>query len=148
MHLRFSVLLDVPRERAWRAFDNPHNLKRWQPSLVGYEPLSGTPGQQGATARLLYQEGGHQLELIETISSRKEPDEFHGSYDSTHGRNTLHNRFIELAPDRTRWDLEAEFHFKGAARLMAPMLRGTIEKRIRADAERFKSLLEAGELGP
>jgi hypothetical protein len=146
MHLKFSVLLDVPRDRAWRAFDNPANLRRWQPALVSYEPLSGTPGMPGATARLLYREAGHQIELIETVSARRAPEEFHGSYESSHGRNTLLNRFVEIGADRSRWDLEAAFQFKGAAKLMAPMLRGTIEKRIRADAERFKSLLESGEL--
>ena len=146
MHIQFSVLLDVSRDRAWRAFDNPQNLRRWQPSLVSFEPLTGTPGQPGATARLVYRESGHQIELIETVSTRREPEEFHGAYESSHGRNTLLNRFVELSADRSRWDLEAQFQFKGAAKLMAPMLRGTIEKRIRDDAQRFKSLLEAGEL--
>jgi uncharacterized membrane protein len=146
MHLKFSLILNTPRDEAWRAFDNVDNLQRWQPALTEYAPLSGKSGQPGATARLVYREAGHRIELVETVTSRREPSEFNASYESSHGRNTLHNRFEEIGDGQTRWNLEAEFSFKGAARLMAPMLRGTIEKRIRSDAERFKSLLEAGEL--
>jgi uncharacterized membrane protein len=146
MHLKFSMILDVPRDRTWRAFDSAENLRRWQPSLVEYEPLSGTAGHVGATARLVYREAGHRIELLETITARREAEELNAAYDSSHGRNTLHNRFVEIDGEHTRWDLEAEFSFKGAARFMAPMLRGTIEKRIRADAARFKELLESGEL--
>lgn len=146
MHLKFSVLLDVPRDRVWRAFDNPANLSRWQPSLVHYEHRSGTPGSPGATAEVAYRESGHRIELVETVTARSEPELLDYSYDSKHGRNTLSNRFVAVDDEHTRWDLEAEFSFKGAARLMAPMLRSTIEKRIRDDAARFKELLEAGKL--
>lgn len=146
MHLKFSMILDAPRDKAWRAFDNVDNLRLWQPALAEYEHLSGTPGQPGATARLVYREAGHRIELVETITSRRDQEVFNASYDSAHGRNTLHNQFVVIDDGHTRWDLEAEFSFKGAARLMAPMLRGTIERRIRSDAERFKSQLEAGEL--
>jgi hypothetical protein len=56
------------------------------------------------------------------------------------------NRFSESGDDRTRWDVLTEMQLKGMARFMGPMIRGMIENRVRNDCERFKSLLEAGEL--
>jgi uncharacterized membrane protein len=146
MHFHLAITIDRPREEVWRAFDNRDNLKKWQTSLATLQPLSGTPGQVGATARLVYEEGGHRLELQEAVTARSEPEEFAAEYDGAHARNTLVHRFTPLDGDHTRWDIAAAFHFKGAAKFLAPMYRGRIEQRLRDEGERFKSLLEAGEL--
>jgi hypothetical protein len=146
MHLKYSLILNAPRERAWRAFENTDNLRRWQSTLVSYEQLTGTPGEPGATARLTYDEAGRRIELKKTVNTRREPEESQATYDSVHGSKSLQNRFIAIDDERTRWDLEAVLTLKGAARLMASLLRGTLEQRLRTDADRFKALLEAGEL--
>ena len=146
MNFHLTLTIERARDEVWRAFDNPDNLRKWQTSLTGHEPLSGTPGQVGATTRLVYEEGGHRLELQEKVTVRREPEEFAGMYDGAHAINTLVHHFGELGQGRTRWDLDAEFHFKGAAKFLAPMYRGRIEQRLRAECERFKALLEAGEL--
>jgi uncharacterized membrane protein len=146
MHFHLTLTIARPRDEVWRAFDNRDNLRKWQTSLATLQQLSGTPGEVGAIARLMYEEGGHRLELQETVTVRREPEEFAGEYESAHARNTLVHHFTALAVDRTRWDVEAAFHFKGAAKFLAPMYRGRIEQRMRAESERFKTLLEAGEL--
>ncbi len=146
MQFHLALTIDRPRDEVWRAFANRDNLKKWQTSLATLQPLNGTPGQVGASARMVYEEGGHRLELQETVTVRREPEEFAGEYDGAHARNTLVHRFTPLDGERTRWDVEAAFQFKGAAKFLAPMYRGRIEQRLRAETERFKSLLEAGGL--
>jgi len=146
MKFQLALTINRPRDTVWRAFDNPGNIHKWQTSLVTYESLSGIPRQVGSTARLIYEEGGHRLELTETVTVRREPQEFGGEYDGAHARNTLVHRFTESGPDQTRWELEAVFHFKGAAKFLAPMYRGRIEERLRTEADRFKHLLESGGL--
>lgn len=146
MKFDFTLELSAPRELVWRAFDNPSNLAKWQPSLVSFEPVSGTPGQVGAKSQLMYRESGREIVLVETVTLRREPEEFAGTYESDHGVNILSNRFAVTGADLTRWDILTEMQLKGMARFMAPMVRGMIEKRVRSDCERFKSLLEAGEL--
>lgn len=146
MKFDFTLELSAPRALVWRAFDNPSNLRKWQPSLVSFEPLSGTPGHVGAKSQLRYREGSHEIVLVETVTLRREPEEFAGTYESDHGVNILSNRFAENGMDLTRWDVLTEMQLKGMARFMAPMLRGIIEKRVRSDCERFKTLLESGEL--
>ena len=55
--MKFSqeIIIDLPREEVIRLFDNPDNMKHWQRGFVSFEPLTGTPGEVGAQARLKYQ---------------------------------------------------------------------------------------------
>ncbi len=146
MQLEFAFQLAKSREAVWRAFDSPDNLKKWQPTLVSFEPLNGTPGQPGAQSRLTYKEGSRTVILTETITLRREPEEFAGTYDSGMALNAIHNRFEVMGPATTLWVVRAEFRFRGIWRLLSPLFRGAIEKRMREDLERFKTQLESGSL--
>lgn len=146
MQFTFSYVLDRGRAEVWRAFDSVDNMKKWQPTLVGFDRVSGTPGQPGAASRLTYDEGGRSVILTETITLRREPEEFAGRYDSSVASSAIHNRFEVLGPASTRWDVTADVEFRGLWRMLAPFLRGTIRKRTRADLERFKLMLESGHL--
>lgn len=146
MQLTFSYTIDRGRSEVWRAFDSVDNMKKWQPTLVGFDRMSGTPGQPGAVSRLTYEEGGRSVILTETITLRREPEEFAGRYDSTMGASTIRNRFEVLSPKSTRWNVTADFEFRGLWRLLGPFLRGMISRRTSADLERFKSLLDSGQL--
>ena len=146
MKMAIELMLDKGRQEVWKAFDNPDNMKKWQPTLKSFEPVSGIPGQVGAVSRLTYDEGGRSVVLTETITLRQEMVAFAGTYDSGQAVNTVQSSFAEVVPGRTQWVMEAEFLCRGFFKLMAPFIRGTIEKRMRADMARFKSMLEAGEL--
>jgi uncharacterized protein YndB with AHSA1/START domain len=146
MKFDFITEIDAPRQRVWGAFDNPANLFKWQQGLASYDHVSGPKGQVGSVSELRHREGGHDIKLVETITIRREPEELAATYDTSHGRTTMVNRFAELAPGRTLWTVEASVQLSGMAKFIAPMLRGVIEQRVQRDCERFKSLLEAGEL--
>jgi carbon monoxide dehydrogenase subunit G len=146
MHFSFELPLERSREAAWKAFDNPDSMKKWQPTLESFERVSGVPGQPGAVSRLTYREGRHTMVLTETITLRREPDEFAGTYDSGMAVNAIHNRFEEAGPNRTRWIVTADFKFRGIWRLLGFVFGGAIRKRTLADLNRFKQKLEAGEL--
>jgi hypothetical protein len=146
MRLTITTDLDRPRDVVWRAFDNPGNMRIWQPTLEEFEPVSGTPGQPGSVARLTYREGKSTIVLTETITARGEPDSFAGYYDSGHARNTVSNRFIDLGDGRTRWEMEGDFQFRGFFRLLAPLFRGMVQRRMVDDCRRFKTTLEEGRL--
>ena len=146
MHLSFEFVLERNRAAVWKAFDNPDNMKKWQPTLVSFEPVSGTPGQPGAVSRLTYREGKRTMVLTETITLRREPEEFAGTYDSGMAVNAIHNRFEAAGPDQTRWIMTADFQFRGFWRLLGPLFKGPIRKRTIQDLSRFKQKLEAGEL--
>ena len=91
-----EIEIDVPRDRVVELFDNPDNLCKWQTGLQSFELVSGEPGQSGAKSKLVFVQGEHTIDLIETVTRRNLPDEFNGAYEWCGGRNTLCNRFIEL----------------------------------------------------
>ena len=146
MRVSFEVILNKSRDSVWKAFDNPTNMKKWQPTLKSFEPVSGTPGQAGAVSRLTYDERGRTIVLTETITLRRQPEAFAGTYDSGMAINILHNAFTEVGPSQTKWVMESEFRFRGFWRLLAPLMRGAVAKRIREDVGRFKRMLESDQL--
>lgn len=146
MRFHFEMTIDRPREEVWASFDNVENLKKWQPTLVSFDQQSGTPGQVGAESRLIYNENGRKIVMLETITGRREPESFSGTYDTSMGKNSMWIGFEPIDGGKTRWVVDAEFRFKGPMMLAGPLMKGAIGRRIRADLDRFKSLLEAGQL--
>jgi uncharacterized protein YndB with AHSA1/START domain len=68
--MKFKLELPIHKSRAevWKTFDNPENMKKWQPSLIKFEPVSGTPGQPDAVSKLTYNEGRGEFVLIEKVT--------------------------------------------------------------------------------
>ena len=148
MKYHAEQVIDAPRERVWRAFDNPDNLPKWQATLKSLEPKSGTPGQPGAVAELVYEERGRRVVMTETITERREPDFLAGSYESTWGTTMIVNHFEALDGGRTKWSVWCNFRFRGLMRLMSLFMAGSIRRRTDADLARFRALVESGEAGP
>lgn len=146
MRFHLEIPLNTSRDRAWRAFDDPANLYKWQPTLVSYEMLEGEPGQPGAKAKLVYDENGKRIEMIESITERREPELFAGEYRTPMAVNAMTHRLYETGSGTTRWEIDTTFRFSGFWRLLAPLFRTAIRKRLVADCHRFKEKLEAGEI--
>lgn len=143
MKFTIDMTINKGRSSVWKAFDNPKNIKRWQPTLESFEPQKGTPGHIGAISKLTYREDGRTITMYETVTDRNEPDEFAGTYTTKGIVNQLRNTFVELNAQQTRWTLDAEFQFSGILSLVAPLIKPTVVKRTQADMERFKSMVES-----
>jgi len=137
-----EILLARPRPVVIALFDNPENLKHWQPDLVSFEPLSGTPGQPGATSRLLYRMGSKTVELIETVTERNLPDTFAGTYTSAGIWNHIHNTFTPVG-EQTKWTVVTEFRCRGWLWLMSFFLQGMFRKQTRQFLEQFRAFVES-----
>ncbi|MGF1470625.1 MAG: SRPBCC family protein [Rubrobacteraceae bacterium] len=141
-----EVTIHKSREEVWEIFDNPENLKEWQPTLQHYEPERGRVGQEGSVMRLTYVEDGEETVLVETVAHRKEPEELSSTFESDTVRNEMNNRFVEEAADRTLWILDSEFVFEEPLpEDSVPFVREAIESRIREDMQRFKAVVESQE---
>jgi carbon monoxide dehydrogenase subunit G len=138
-----EITLDLPRERVIELFDSTENLYQWQPGLQSFEPLEGEPGQPGAKSRLVYDENGRQVEMIETIVRREFPDAFAATYEAIGVMNWVANCFVEEDPGHTRWVVDNEFRFSGLMALMGPFMRGAIKKQTLRDMNRFKAFAES-----
>jgi len=145
MKYTVSIDLELPRDRVVELFDDPDNLPKWQEGLVRFEPLEGTPGQPGARSRLVFQMGKRRIEMIETITERDLPDVFSGTYDAKGVHNVVSNRFLELGPQRTRWESQNEFRFQGFMKLIGTLMKGSFPKQSLKYLQDFKAFAEEGK---
>lgn len=144
MKFKLELPINKPRTEVWKAFDNFENMKKWQPSLVSFEPLSGTPGQPGAVSKLTYSESGREFALIEKITRRDEPNRFDGIYENNFADNIVRNTFVEQDKDQTLWIVETEFSFKTLfMKIMGTLMKKNFVTRTKKDMERFKELAES-----
>ncbi len=144
--MKFKLELPIHKSRTevWRAFDDPENMKIWQPSLIRFEPVSGTPGQPGAVSKLTYRENEREFTLLETITQRHEPDLFHGVYDNQFAENSIQNEFIDQGDGQTLWVMETKYTFKTLImKILGPLLKKNYVARTQKDMERFKEMVES-----
>jgi uncharacterized membrane protein len=142
----FRIEIDRPLSEVYAAFNNADNLPRWIAGLQRTEPISGTPGQIGSKTRQIYLERGRIFELIETITAHEPMKRFDLEIAGQGVNCAIHVEFV----DRGRSTLVvAGTNMRSRSfmvSLMLPFIKGSIRKRQGGDFERFKRLLEAGEL--
>jgi hypothetical protein len=130
MKYSLELVIDLPRARVVELFDNPDNLKHWQPELISYEPLDEHPGEPGSKMKLLYKMGKREVEMIETIVKNNLPDEFSGTYEAKGVWNSVENYFIEADENHTTWVFGTEFKFSGLfMRLFGLLMPGMFKKQ-------------------
>ena len=143
MKFKLEVPINKPRAEVWRAFDNPENMKVWQPSLVRFETISGKPGQPGAVSRLTYTENSREFSLIEKVTGRDELNRLEGIYENEFADNSISNIFIEQGSDRTLWVMETEYTFKTLImKIMGTLMKKNLVARTERDMQRFKEMVE------
>ena len=143
MKYNCEIEIDLPLNRVIELFDSTENLYKWQPGLISFEHLSGEPGQVGAKSKLQYNMGKREIEMIETITERKLPDELSCTYDAKGVFNSVKNNFVELTPNRTKWVTENEFQFSGFMKLMGLLMPGAFKKESNKYLQQFKDFAES-----
>ncbi len=137
-----TVEINLPINRVIELFDNADNLKKWQPELISFEHLSGTPGQVGAKSKMLYKMNKREVEMIETITERDLPNKFAGTYEAKGVLNTISNKFEEISPTQTRWIADNDFECKGFMKIMAAVMPGAFKKQTQKYLNQFKQFAE------
>lgn len=134
--------IDLPLGKVIELFDNPDNLKYWMDGLVNFESISGIPGQAGAKSRLIFRMGNRNIEMTETITARRLPDEFTGTYEANGVYNIVKNRFISIQGNRTRYITENYFEFKGFMKIIAFIMPGSFKRQSLKYLQDFKHFAE------
>jgi len=142
MKFTTEVEINLPREKVVELFDSPDNMPKWQTGLLSFEHVSGEAGQLGAKSKLKYKMGKREIKMIETITHRKLPDEFFGTYETKGVWNEVKNFFSETGPSKTNWRLETEFRCSGLMKLMVAFAPGIFKKQTLKDMINFKAFAE------
>ena len=93
----------------------------------------------------MFKNGRRTIELTEIITERNLPDEFNGRYEWSGGSNTLRNRFIELGPNRTRWESTCDYQLDSfLLKMMGFFLPGMFRSQNLMFLRNFKVFCEHG----
>lgn len=140
-----EIIVEVPVEEFINKFDNTENMKHWQKGLVSAEHISGTPGEFGAKMKFNYKFGKRDMELIETITHKNLPHEFHGTYSAKGMLNIQENYFNTTANGYTNWVSKSEFIPLGLTmRIMTTLMPRALKKQSLIYMNNFKNFAENG----
>jgi len=143
MKYAIDIIIEKPRDEVIKKMDNADNMKHWQKGLVAAEHISGTPGEIGAKMRLTYIIGKRKFELIETITKRDFPDEFHGTYSTEAMHNIQENYFEDTINGHTKWISVSEFKPTNfTMRAMIFLMPRAFKKQSKTYMKDFKNFVE------
>ncbi|MFT5217112.1 MAG: hypothetical protein ACI83H_002245 [Glaciecola sp.] len=143
MKYNIELIINLPRDKVIRKMDNVDNMKHWQRGLTSAEHISGTPGEVGAKMQLNYKFGKREMQLIETISKRDFPREFHANYDTKGMHNVQENFYEETTDDKTKWISKCEFiPTNFMMKMMTTLMPGVFKKQSRKYMDDFKNFAE------
>ena len=143
MTFNVELTIDLPRDQVIKKMDNVDNMKHWQRGLISAEHISGTPGEVGAKMQLNYKFGKREMNLVETITKRNFPEEFHANYNSKGMYNMQQNFFEVTSGGKTKWISKCEFiPTSFMMKIMATIMPGVFRKQSKKYMIDFKNFAE------
>ena len=137
-----EITINKPLADVIKLFDDPENMKEWQPGLQSYEFLEGPPGQAGSTMKLKYAMGKRQIEMVETILENSLPEKFSGTYEAQGVYNKMDISFVAIDDNTTKWISDQEFRMSGFMKVWAFLMPGSFKKQSMVFLEKFKEFAE------
>src|SRR5690242_16808112 len=109
VQFKVSVEINKPVKDVFELFLDKSKFKYWKKDFNGYEHVNGTLGQVGAITKLFYK----RQTMVERIVKINVPTEIIAEYEHQQGGktnmyHTVTNRFIALAENKTRIEVETE----------------------------------------
>ena len=144
VRFELSVDIDRPVHEVWEYLTDPERVPEWQASAESSHQVSDGPMRVGTRLRderrFMGRRASSEVEVTEY-----EPERLftlHGLSGPV--RFTVRHRLSE-GNGRTRLDVEADADPGGIGRLMRPMIERAAAHERRADFQRLKRRLEAGD---
>tara|TARA_R110000751_G_scaffold217199_2_gene320220 strand:- start:725 stop:1180 length:456 start_codon:yes stop_codon:yes gene_type:complete len=140
-----EIKVNVPLDEFIKKMDNVDNMKHWQRGLVSAEHISGDLGQLGAKMKLNYKFGKRKMQIIETITKRNFPNEFHANYTTKSMHNVQQNYFEKTSEGFTKWTSKSEYvPLNFSMRLMLFFMPRTFKNQSQKYMQDFKNFAEKG----
>ncbi|WP_299399583.1 SRPBCC family protein [uncultured Gelidibacter sp.] len=145
MKYTLDIIIEQPLNICMEKFVNLENLKHWQRGLISMEHVSGTPGEFGAKMKMQYKIGKRHMALIETITHKHLPHEWHAIY-ATDGMDNIQENYFKSTPENhTHWTSINEFvPLNFMMRLMIWIMPRTFKKQSLQYMKDFKTFAEKG----
>lgn len=143
MKYTLDIVIEVPLDICTKKFSTTENMKHWQRGLISMEHISGTPGEFGSKMKLNFNLEKRDLYIIETITHKNFPGEFHATYATENMDNLQENYFTTTPENYTKWTSISEFiplNFK--MRMMLLLMPKIFKKQSLKYMKDFKNFAE------
>lgn len=125
-------------------FEDLEKLKYWQKGLKSSTLIKGGKGEVGSKRRFIIKLEGQEISMIETITFKNLPHQWHGRYTSNGLESIQQNYFTSINENQTKWVSKSEFVFSGWMILVSKVLPGIFKKRSETIMADFKNYVENG----
>ncbi len=143
MKFTCTVDIDLPREHVIKTFNNPHNMRHWQDGFVSFEHLSEGDPKPGSKAKIVYNNNGKEMVLIESLEVYDLPREMTAVYEHEMMDNRMQNLFQEIHANQTRWTANIHyFRMKGFMKIVAWLFPSMFKKQVQKWMDQFKVFAE------
>jgi len=140
-----EIKVNAPLEECIKKMDSVENMKHWQRGLVSVAHISGDLGQLGAKMQLTFKLGNRKMQVIETITKRNFPKEFHANYTTKSMHNVQENYFEKTSDGFTKWISVSEFFpLDFMMRCMLFIMPKAFKKQSLKYMQDFKNFVEKG----
>lgn len=109
MKIKGAIVINNTMQKVTDFFADPKYLKEYQDGFISKKLVKGIEGTEGAESLMLYKNGKHSIELLETITKNELPHTFEAHYHHKHMDNTMTCHFIALDENTTRYEYEYEY---------------------------------------
>jgi hypothetical protein len=136
---RASIRIHAARAVVFPHLVEPVRLSKWIEGLVSSEPLTEGGPRLGARSRETVEGDGNRMQMDSEITAFEQDSLL--EVRLTSGMMTGRNRFVLTGA--TVVEQTFTLHYHGFARLLAPFLKGSVQKKLESDLARLKALAEA-----
>ncbi|HUF03119.1 MAG TPA: SRPBCC domain-containing protein [Aridibacter sp.] len=141
------VTIDAPKADVWRAFNDDKKTKQWIKGLESIELVSGEKRQPGSRYRLVVNNEGEKVEMIETIEEVKEGELFAFTLDAEPLTDNVRVTFEEK-DGKTEMVQYDSVKAKGIIwQTLFYWMQSTFQQSTQEHLERFKNLVEEEQKG-
>ena len=142
MNYTVEIEINKPIDEVVKLFDNEDNLFKWMEGLQSIEHLTGEPGANGSTAKMIFKQGKREIQMIETVISLNLPEEFIASYEAKGVYNLAKVSFLPIGDNKTKYVTEQEFQLKGFMKVFGWIMPGAFKKQTAKYLQKFKEFAE------
>lgn len=138
-----AVTVNAPVEKAFSVFTDESKMHGWMPTLQNIENVSGAPLEVGSKWKLIFDEGGRKIEVLEEMTAVDPNQRFAFNLDTEPFVGTVDIRFT--AVDSATSKVEATSTVDGKNMMWKSILamsKSTFESRAQEQYDLLKKVIE------
>ena len=143
---KYSVSVEVnkPIEEAWEVLMDESKMGEWLTGYKSMELIEGEPLTVGSKHKMIFEERGNDVVLIETVTAIDPPREFAFNLDHELMNVSTRMTLERIGSDRTRLVSDTETRSpKLLWKIIMPFMTPQMKKRNRGDLEKLKAMIES-----